>query len=379
MRHIALITTSYPDDVPGTEAAGSFVEDFAQELSRHMRVTVVAASTAETVSSAGALSVRRFAVPRVPLSLLNPLNPTHWPRIVVSLRSGRNALEQLVKEDRPDHILALWALPGGYWAERVGRGHGLTFSVWALGSDIWGLGKVPLVRQVLQRVLRRADRRYADGLQLASDVEQLCGLPCEFLPSTRLLPSSGHKKGSRAAPYKLAFLGRWHKNKGIDLLLDALGQLTEQDWSRISRVRINGGGPLHDAVHAAARTLIERGRPVSVGAYLDKEAAAELIGWADYLLLPSRIESIPVIFSDAVQLRTPIIATPVGDLPRLHAKYSYGVIAADTDSASYARALQAALDIDAISFDQGLEDARVDFDLEEIVKRFVHDISGEVR
>lgn len=371
MQHIALITTSYPDNAPGTEAAGSFVEDFARELSRHMRVTVIAASTAESSSSDGGLNVRRFAVPRAPLSLLNPLNPAHWHNIISSLRSGRNALRQLVEDDKPDHILALWVLPGGYWAERASREYGLKFSVWALGSDIWGLGKVPLVKQVLKQVLRRADRRYADGLQLASDVEQLCGLPCEFLPSTRVLPSGRRDGRSGAAPYNLAFLGRWHKNKGIDLLLDALGQLTDQDWSRISRIRIDGGGPLHDQVHAAARELIERGRPVSVGAYLDKEAAAELIGWADYLLLPSRIESIPVIFSDAVQLGTPIIATPVGDLPRLHAKYPYGVIAADTDSASYAQALQAALGVNANEFEKGLEAARVDFDLEKIVKRFV--------
>ena len=373
MRHAALITTSYPDNAPGTEAAGSFVEDFARELSRHIRVTVVAASTAESLSSDGVLSVRRFAVPRVPLSLLNPLNPGHWHKIISSLRSGQNALRQLVTDDKPDHILALWALPGGYWAERVSRDHGIKFSVWALGSDIWGLGKLPLVKQVLKHVLRRADRRYADGLQLASDVERLCGLPCEFLPSTRLLPPSKQKASSRAAPYNLAFLGRWHKNKGIDLLLDALGRLTDPDWSRISEIRINGGGPLHDEVHAAGRQLIERGRPVSIGGYLDKDAAAELIDWADYLLLPSRVESIPVIFSDAMQLGTPIIATPVGDLPRLYAKYQFGLIAMAPDAASYAAAIQAALDVDASSFYEGLEAARVDFDLAKIVKRFVQD------
>lgn len=378
MRHIALITTSYPENCPGTEAAGSFVEDFARELSRRMRVTVVAASTAESLSSDGGLNVRRFAVSQVPLSLLNPLNPSHWQGIISSLRSGRNALRQLVKDDRPDHILALWALPSGYWAERASRDHELKFSVWALGSDIWGLGKVPLVRQVLKYVLRRADRRYADGFQLASDVERLCGLSCEFLPSTRLLPSGRRDGRSRAAPYKLAFLGRWHKNKGIDLLLDALGQLTDQDWSRISGIRINGGGPMHDHVHAATRELIERGRPVSVEGYLDKAAAAELIGWADYLLLPSRIESIPVIFSDAVQLGTPIIAMPVGDLPRLHAKYRFGVIAVSTDAAAYAMAIRNALGSNANEFDTGLKAARKDFDLADIVKRFVQDVSGSV-
>lgn len=379
MRHIALITTSYPEKEPGSEAAGSFVEDFARQLSKHARVSVLAASTAASQSTEFDVSVRRFAVPRLPLSLLNPLKPTHWLRILESLRSGRNALEKLVTDDRPDHILALWALPGGYWADRVSRKHETRYSIWALGSDIWGLGKIPLVKHVLKGALRRADRRYADGLQLAADVEKLCGLPCEFLPSTRKLPSGPHAGKSGEPPYKLAFLGRWHRNKGIDLLLNSLGQLTDPDWSRISKVRINGGGPLHDQVHAAVRELIEQGRPVSVGGYLDKTDAAGLIDWADYLLLPSRIESIPVIFSDAVQVRTPIIATPVGDLPRLHAKYDFGVLASRTDSRAYAEAICRALDANPVQFENGLRGAMQDFDLVKIVNRFVRDISRGIR
>lgn len=379
MRHIALITTSYPEKEPGSEAAGSFVEDFARQLSEHARVTVLAASTAASRSTEFDVSVRRFAVPQLPLSLLNPLKPTHWLRILESLRSGRNALEKLVTDDRPDHILALWALPGGYWADRVSRKHETRYSVWALGSDIWGLGKIPLVKHVLKGVLRRANRRYADGLQLAADVEKLCGFSCDFLPSTRQLPSSGHAEKSVEPPYKLAFLGRWHRNKGIDLLLNSLGQLTDPDWSRISKVRIHGGGPLHDQVHAEVHELIEQGRPVSVGGYLDKQAAAELIGWADYLLLPSRIESIPVIFSDAMQSGTPIIATPVGDLPRLHERYNYGILAARTDAASYAAAIRGALDASPKRFDDGLRVATRDFDLADITKHFFHDVSGGER
>ena len=69
MHHIALVTTSYPDGKPGTEAAGSFVADFAEELSRRVRVTVVAAGTEDEVSETGTLCMRRFAVPRLPLSL----------------------------------------------------------------------------------------------------------------------------------------------------------------------------------------------------------------------------------------------------------------------------------------------------------------------
>jgi glycosyltransferase involved in cell wall biosynthesis len=377
MKHIALITTSYPDSVPGAEAAGGFVADFALELSRHMRVTVIAASLNDSVVSEGNLTECRFAVPKLPLSLLNPLKPTHWGQILSSLRSGQNAVDRLVQDDRPDHFLALWALPGGYWADRVARQHGISFSVWALGSDVWGLGKIPIVRQVLKRVLTRAERRYADGFELAADVEELCGLRCEFLPSSRLLPSAEETRKPPEAPYNIAYLGRWHRNKGVDLLLDALGLLNDEDWRRISAVRIDGGGPLNDLVHEGADKLIAKGRPVSVGGYLSSDAAAGLIEWADYLLLPSRLDSIPVIFSDAVQLHTPIIAAPAGDLPRLHKKYDYGILAADKTPAAYAEAMQKALGINPGTFDAGLRAAKLDFDLVEIVRRFADEISDD--
>jgi glycosyltransferase involved in cell wall biosynthesis len=375
MRHIALITTSYPEGGAGAEAAGSFVEDFATELSRHVRVTVLAASTTDSLCTNENLTVRRFSVPRLPLSLLNPLLPTHWASIVQTIRSGEKALQEVAKDDRPDHILALWALPSGHWANRIASRYGIKYSVWALGSDIWGLGKLPLIRSVLRRVLRRASFRFADGLQLAGDVQDISGMECGFLASTRLLPAVGNKAATSSAPFKLAFLGRWHPNKGADLLLDALGQLEGDDWERISEVRVFGGGPLQQEILAGVSTLADQGRPVVAGAYLDKQAAAELIHWADYLLLPSRIESIPVIFSDAMQVGTPIVATPVGDLPSLSERYRFGIVAAEANAPSFAKAIQQALGHDPAQFYEGILEARRDFDLGKIVGRFLRETS----
>lgn len=372
---IVLVTTSYPDAGGGSEAAGAFVADFAQALASHAQVTVVAAARSASSAHEGDVAVQRFAVPKAPLSLLRPLNPADWPSILTTLRSGRAALENLVMADRPDFVFALWALPCGYWARSMLKQHGVPYGTWALGSDIWSLGRIPVIRGILGRVISSAGLSYADGLMLASDVQRISGRDCEFLPSARQMAATAHTASASQAPYKLAFLGRWHPNKGIDLLLDALQRLENDDWSRISEVRIYGGGPLEQQVHDAVARLRSQERPVSAGGYLDSSAAADLITWSDYLLLPSRIESIPVIFSDAAQLRRPIVATPVGDLPELFRREEFGVLADAPGVDAYADALRRALRADASQFDERLATIAGEFDVAAAAERFAQSVA----
>ncbi|GAB4264413.1 MAG: hypothetical protein Kow0080_03440 [Candidatus Promineifilaceae bacterium] len=348
------ISTSFPDAAyqAGQEAAGQFVYDFAVELARHVAVTAVVPASRSRTEQAGNLTIHRFRVPALPLSLLKPTRPADWPKIWQTLRAGETAVARAAAAHPPDHIFALWALPSGYWAQKTG----LPYSIWALGSDIWGLGRVPLVRGVLRRVLQGAVHRFADGYQLAADVAALGKRPCRFLPSSRRLPVPGHKPLAARPPYKLAFLGRWHPNKGIDLLLDALALLTDDDWARIAEVRIFGGGPLADVVTAGVARLQVNGRPVTLGGYLNRQEAADLLTWADYLLLPSRIESIPVIFSDALQANTPLIATPIGDLPRLLADGQAGVLAGEVSAAGLAHAIHRALHLTPAQFTKSLSE-----------------------
>lgn len=314
---ILLVTTSFPQSNSGSEAAGSFVVDFAHELTRSAQVAVVAPGLHENIETDDqGLPIFRYQATRQPLSILKPYNPLHWKTIATTLGSGNRVTLKAAKELDAEYILALWALPSGFWAQQAAKKLNIPYATWALGSDIWSLGKLPLVKQLLVKVMVDARHRFADGYQLAEDVERICGKPCEFLPSARQLPVCGLPL-VHTPPYRLAFLGRWHFNKGIDLLLDALQGLSNDDWKRIECVRIAGGGPLESLVGEKVTALQAKRRPVELEGFKNPQQAAELLVWSDIVLIPSRIESIPVIYTDALQANRTMLATPVGDFPRL--------------------------------------------------------------
>ncbi|MHA6204401.1 glycosyltransferase [Dyella soli] len=341
---LLIVTTSFPQAGDGSEAAGAFVADVASELAARVPVRVVAPGERAGVDAPmGAVQVRRFTSPGRPLSLLSPLRVTDWPAIVGTLGSLRAETLAASGDGRVAHVLAFWALPSGWAALEASRRHGVPYSVWALGSDIWTLGKTPIVRSVLRKVIRNASHRFADGLRLGQDAESISGCPFEFLPSTRRLDQVRTRPLASAPPYRLLFLGRWHPNKGVDLLLEAMAELDEGSWSRIAEVHIAGGGPLEGLVRDRVEALQGMGRPIRLSGFLDRDEAAHALGEADFLLLPSRIESIPVVFSDAMKMQLPVISMPVGDLPHLMAEHHVGVVANSVDSRSYAEAIRSAL------------------------------------
>lgn len=371
MKRLLLVTTSYPDQNEGAAAAGSFVADFAAELVRQdVAVTVVAPARAASVVSEQGVDVRRFAVPWLPLSTLSPMRPAHWAPIVRTLMAGQRAVDRACADRCFDHILALWALPSGAWAKRTGQRLGIPYSTWALGSDIWSLGRLPVVRGYLSRVLRSAYRRFADGYALGRDVTRLSGKECLFLPSTRTLSVPARQRPlAEAPPYRFGFLGRWHPNKGIDLLLEALNLLDESDWARIESVRIAGGGPLEGQVSECVGQLRSQGRPVELGGYLNREEATRFLQEIDYLIIPSRIESIPVVFSDAMQVGTPVIATPVGDLPELLSQYECGLQLEAVNAEKIVKGIRRSLNSESADLIKGTASAAADFRLDQAVRR----------
>lgn len=370
---LTLITTSYPIAADGSEAAGSFVADLVEELAKHIEVRVVAPGPVAGIEKAGErIYIHRYAAPAKPLSTLKPWNPSDllWASRVV--RGGLQATRQASRGSQ--HIFALWALPSGEWARRIATELGIGYSVWMLGSDIWSLGKLPILRSMLKKVICQAQHAYADGLQLGEDAKVISGRTIEFLPSTRAIRLKNPPQPRSKSPYRLLFLGRWHPNKGVDLLLEALLLLDDQDWAAIESVEIQGGGPMQELVQQQIGKLQNAGRPVKLGAFLSKEEAEQAIVRNDWVLIPSRIESIPVVFSDAMKLKRPVLAMPVGDLPALIRDSHCGLLAQSVSAKDYALALQELLTSNTSDFTAGVEIQVNTFDLEHLAVKYLQEV-----
>ncbi|WP_161627299.1 glycosyltransferase [Arenimonas composti] len=372
------MTTSYPRAGDGSEAAGGFVADLAAELALHGPVRVVAPGDNARTEAHGALQVFRYPAPTRPLSTLRPWRPAEARDIWRVLRDGAAVTRRAVAAAGPTaHVLALWALPSGDWARRAALDARIGYSVWTLGSDIWSLARLPGVRARLKKVLAEASRCYSDGLQLAEDTRSIAGRPVEFLPSTRRTEAQRDIPPRDEPPYRLLFLGRWHRNKGVDLLIDALRQLDDDTWRRIELVDICGGGPLQECVADGVAALAAAGRPVRMRGFLAKPDAEAAMLAADWLLIPSRIESIPVVFSDAVKLGLPIVTTPVGDLPGLTAQPpACGRVATAVEPAAFAAEIAAAVRAGTAAYVAGTRDRAGRFDLSRIASR-IREVPGD--
>jgi glycosyltransferase involved in cell wall biosynthesis len=94
---------------------------------------------------------------------------------------------------------------------------------------------------------------------------------------------------------------------------------------------------------------------------------ADYLHSVSYLIIPSRIESIPVIFSDALQIGTPVVTMPAGDLAEMVRDFGCGIVAKEVTAYALARALEEAMTHDRTAFAAGVRQAYQQFRLRNTV------------
>lgn len=317
---VIVASSSFPTDPYEAINAGVFVASVAEEL-------VAQGHDVWVLTPEKGKPIRGFPMPvetfcwggsQKVLTSLDPTQPADLYQLGQLMIQGRRALAQLVQHVQAEGVVAMWAVPSGFWA----LGAKAPFAVWALGSDIWSIGRYPLGTQILRHILRSADHIFADGYNLVERIEALSARPAEFLASARKLPVNSTPAASLppGGPHFL-FIGRWHTAKGPDVLLEALARL-RPDLPE-AHLHLFGGGPLEKSLRQRASQPDLRDA-VTVYGYADPPTATAYLKACDALVIPSRIESIPVIFSDALACGCPTVCTTVGDLKHLIHKHGVG-------------------------------------------------------
>lgn len=243
--------------------------------------------------------VKRFPLGLGPRRLGRSPAMAHW--LVEQVRAGRTEIL---------HNHSLWMMPNVYpaWARRRSdvrlvvspRG---TVSGWALNHHAFR----KRVFWLLQReTLERADAFHATAQSEYEDIRRLgYQQPVCVLPNGIDIPPLVKESGSQRRT--LLYLGRIHKIKGIDLLLQAWAVLEPRfpDWDLII-AGPDDGGYLAEYRTLAGRLRLARVRFPGALYGADKLAAYRR---ASLYVLPSHSENFAMTVAEALAVGTPVIVT----------------------------------------------------------------------
>jgi glycosyltransferase involved in cell wall biosynthesis len=379
---IWVLSSSFPSNPQDARAAaGLFVSDFAVALAEAGHEITVITPDKPSQAKRDPPGVRVHWFPwrggEKTLSSMKPHHPGDALAMLSLFRQGARALDALHREAAPDHVLAMWAAPSGILATRFKRRRGVPVTTWCLGSDVWTLGRVPILRGAVRRVLRASDLVFADGVRLAEAAAEIGGRPVEFMASSRRLdralarPARGNGSGVR-----FLFIGRYERVKGVDVLLEAMARFARSQPS--GHLHVFGGGPLEAQIRQRAARPDLRGR-VMIGGYADEAVVVSELAASDCVVIPSRMESIPVVFSDALQMGRPLIASDVGDMGTLLRRHPAGLVVPPDDASALCAAMLEMAAQDRGRYTPHIQQLAARFDVTKVAAEWIRRVQSRSR
>ncbi|KYG06787.1 glycosyltransferase [Sorangium cellulosum] len=143
-----------------------------------------------------------------------------------------------------------------------------------------------------------------------------------------------------AGPSGGAFVGimpaAFHPVKAHDVLLRALARL--RDRGVAVTVLIVGDGDERDRIHGLARELGIHGKEARFLGF--RKDVPDLLLAADFFVLPSRDEGLPLAVLEAMARSLPVVVTPVGGVPEVVRSEGHGLLVAVDDPDALAAAIE---------------------------------------
>jgi glycosyltransferase involved in cell wall biosynthesis len=268
------------------------------------RVSVVAFLEADREEPEILALLRRDGVDVIPIAL----PPRAYVRQVRALRSLCRRIRADVVHSHGYVSDVLLSLPGSSaTAPRVSTVHGFT----------GGSRKNRLYEWMQQRAFRRFDAVVAVSAKLGKELvgggipaERVHVIPNAYAPATDNLSKEAARSALGIPPehFSIGWVGRVSREKGLDVLLEALPLLSGLKW----HLTVLGDGSERSALEqrAAALAIDDRiqWRGVVAG-------AGRFLPAFDVLVMSSRTEGTPIVLFEAMATSVPIVASAVGGIP----------------------------------------------------------------
>lgn len=166
--------------------------------------------------------------------------------------------------------------------------------------------------------------------------DRLAGLVRGGVPADRIhvIPSGTRVFDAAAGgPTGVLFVGRLHRQKGVDTLIRALPLLPPA-----ATVLLVGDGPERAALRRLATGLGVADR-VTITGFVPHGRVPGLLAGADVVVLPSRYEELGTALVEAMAAGRPVVASRVGGIPELVRDGTDGLLVPPDDPAELAKAI----------------------------------------
>jgi glycosyltransferase involved in cell wall biosynthesis len=268
------------------------------------------------------------------------------PEMLAFTAAGMRAAPGLAREWQVEAALVFFTLPCGPIGWWLKRWHKLPYAISLQGGDVPGFDTETLgfyhrlAGGWIRRLWADADAVIANSRGLAALAKAHApGMSIGVIPAGAGVASlSEHQyPESTESEVRLLFVGRLVKQKGLDVLMRALGKLPlNLNW----RLVLAGDGPEWTAIAGDAARL-GLSRRVEYRGWLGKEMLATVYSEADLFVLPSRDEGMPNALLEAMAAGLPVVATQVAGTSEAVVNGQTGLMVPPGDADALAGALQA--------------------------------------